>query len=509
MVLVVIMFACVLGAGKVAFAGIYIQPYLQNPQPDGITILWWTDDSERNCRVQYWRGQFENDAIASNEYIPSMDKWVHESKLTNLSEETQYQYKVVSGKHSSKTYTFNTSKRRDSNFHFAVLGDGRTDNDTIIDRHRKIARMAVSFGADIIFEVGDMVENGEAEHWGRFYRRVITASDTNDPGSNLASKIPYHTIVGNHEIYLDKTGYPGGNLNTAMARYKALVANPKNGSANSSWEERYYAIKYGCATFIVLDNNNDLSTTGYDNHDRLGDNDTPPWSPGNEQYKWMVKQLQDAQKNSVFTFVLFHPSPYSRGVHGDPCDAQRGIEIRVLDPIFRQYGVDAVFTSHDHFVEHCLTGPVGFEKEMNIADANNLNWLVMGNSGHTSRAQAPGWEEWMDILGNDAPPYYTVYFYDWAGDHTLCSFYDVDIIHRGKGFWQATFQVVRSDGKIFDTFSIDRKDPLRKKQSTPPTKLFGRTDNNYRLLMVGVVLVSVSAFAVIFIIKRMMLEKRG
>lgn len=146
---------------------------------------------------------------------------------------------------------------------------------------------------------------------------------------------------------------------------------------------------------------------------------------------------------------------------------------------------------------------------MNIADANNLNWLVMGNSGHTSRAQAPGWEEWMDILGNDAPPYYTVYFYDWAGDHTLCSFYDVDIIHRGKGFWQATFQVVRSDGKIFDTFSIDRKDPLRKKQSTPPTKLFGRTDNNYRLLMVGVVLVSVSAFAVIFIIKRMMLEKRG
>jgi len=74
----------------------------------------------------------------------------------------------------------------------------------------------------------------------------------------------------------------------------------------------------------------------------------------------------------------------------------------------------------------------------------------------------------MDILGNDAPPYYTVYFYDWAGDHTLCSFYDVDIIHRGKGFWQATFQVVRSDGKIFDTFSIDRKDPLRKKQSTPP-----------------------------------------
>ena len=90
-------------------------------------------------------------------------------------------------------------------------------------------------------------------------------------------------------------------------------------------------------------------------------------------------------------------------------------------------------------VEHCLTGPEGFHQQMDVGDPNNLNWFVQGNSGHSSRLAQEGWESWMDILGNDADPNYSVYFYDWAGDDTLSSFLDVDITYQGYGLWRASF----------------------------------------------------------------------
>jgi len=439
-------------------AAIHIQPYLQNPQPDGITVMWWTDSDEPNSSVHYGQVNLEDSTDASDQYISVMEMWLHEANLTGLETATEYDYKVVSGGDQSNIYTFKTAARRESDFHFAVLGDGRTDNGTVIARHRNIVNLAASYNPDLVFETGDMVYKGQSWHWIDFFRRIITASDPCDPGADLASRVPFHTAIGNHEIYT--SGWNNGSLDYAMARYKSLFNHPANGSSNPYWEERYYTIKYACATFIVLDTNNDLSTSGYDNHDYLGDYETPPWAPGSQQYIWMVDQLAQAQSDSVFTFVLFHPSPYCRGAHGDPCEPQRGIEIRTLDTVFRQYAVDAVFTSHDHMVEHCLTGPDGFHVQMDLADPNNLNWFVQGNSGHTSRMAQTGWETWMDVLDNDAQPFYTLYFYSWAGDNTLSSFLDVDIAYKGYGLWQATFQTVRSDGQVYDVCAFQREDPI-------------------------------------------------
>jgi hypothetical protein len=439
---------------------IYFQPYLQNPQPDGMTILWWTDANEPASTVLYGPGNFDNAAVASNEYISVMYLWRHEAVITNLATQTEYDYKVVSGGSESNSYTFKTAPLRDSDFHLAVLGDGRTDDDEVIARHRHIVDLADQYGADLVFETGDMVYRSRAEHWNYFFRRIITASDDLDPGSDLASRVPYQTVIGNHEIYESGVGYAGGNLDTALVRYKALFSNPANNANDPNWIERYYPIRYGCAAFIVLDTNNDLTTSGYDNHDYLGDFDTPPWSPGTEQYAWMVNQLEQARSDCVFTFVLFHPSPYCRGVHGDPNEPQSGFQIRALEPVFRSYGVDAVFTSHDHLVEHCLTGPNGFHLRMDVTDPNNLNWFVQGNAGHTSRPAAPGWISWMDIFDNNSDPNYTVYFYDWYGDDTSSSFLDVDIRYQGFGIWQATLQTVRSDGNVYDVCTLTREDPL-------------------------------------------------
>lgn len=459
-----IMFICI---SSIHGSGIYIEPYLQNPGKNTMTILWWTNEKCAKNFVEYSSGKNILKAKASNEYVPSMKKYLHEANLSNLTLDTLYKYKVYSDEGVSSQYTFRTAVAADKDFSFAIIGDGRTDNNKVIKRHRRIVKQAGK--CDIIFGIGDMVHEGSTRHWLRFLRQVITASDSANPGSTVASTTPLLMAVGNHEIYIrnkeeyapgkfEGGGYSGGGLHTSMTRFKACVANPPNNSKNSDWEERYYAVNYGSASFIVLDNNN-ADVDEYDNHNLLNDKDAPSWAPGSEQYRWLIRQLKKARRDSVFTFVLFHPSPYSRGFHGVPhakSDTQRGYELRVLDPIFRKYGVDAVFSSHDHIVEHCLTGPKGFYRKMDVADPKNLNYIVMGNSGHSSRHAKKGWEKWMTIPGS-AKALYTKWFYTWSGNNSLASFLEVKIKNNNDGTFTAIFEIVRSDGKRFNKFSIKRK----------------------------------------------------
>ena len=435
--------------------GFYIQPYLQNVTQQSITILWWTENSFDTNFVYYGESEYLDKREASNEYVPAVGKFLHEVKINKLKPETVYHYYVLSGGNKSRKYSFQTAVNRQSDFHFVVLGDGRTDDDRVINNHRAVTKLAWQQHPDIAFHLGDLVYSGDQLHWDRFWRRIATASDMIDPGLSFASHIPYYLAVGNHEIYSKKTNYNKGNLDSTMARFKAYVGNPTNNSQNPLWEERYYAFTYGAARFIILDTNN-TSDDSLDNHKYLPDGSTPDWEPESEQYIWLEQELKQAQQNNPLTFVMMHPAPYSRGEHGNPEEVQSGWHIRVLDRLFRNYGVDAVFCSHDHLVERCLTGPAGFEENFDDADTNNLNYIVMGNSGESSRAAGDRWQTWMDIQDIDSAPYYSRYFYDWVGEEHF-SFLDVQINNLKNGQWQAIFQIIRDDGKCFDRLSIIRK----------------------------------------------------
>jgi hypothetical protein len=78
-----------------------------------------------------------------------------------------------------------------------------------------------------------------------------------------------------------------------------------------------------------------------------------------------VGVLRQAQEKSRFTFVMFHGAPWTSGVHGLPPGEGNGQDIlsalplRVLTPLFIEYGVDAVFNGHDEMYEHSILS--GFE----------------------------------------------------------------------------------------------------------------------------------------------------
>ncbi len=484
---------------------IVMGPYLQNPSQTAITVIWWTDFPTvgNTGRVEYGDGFAETQSAVETDMRSLMfGCYRQEARITGLAAGRTYAYRVRSNDgvqdHVSAEWSFSAAGERDANVHFAVVGDGRTDSADVRARHRAVLSQARARNPQVILFAGDMVRYGSGtsaasdEDWKKLMAQVF-CSDGIQTGSGVAHNIPICMAVGNHEIYRAGGGYGGGNLTTSVARFRAVCDNPANASVNPAWNERYYAFWYGPCYFIVLDANNTPATSfsvgeepdprlrDLDNHEDLGDGDTPGWGYGDvskkfqsdaahtEQYNWMLGRLEYARDNAAFTFVALHPSPYSRGVHGHPDDSQGGYTLRALDPVFRHYGVDAVFTSHDHTVERSLIGPPGYHESKDTPEAwrdeSNLNYLVMGNSGHSSRAPMGGWEAWMDITGNDSQPYYSVYFYSWPGDNELASFLDVDVVRQPvSGVWRATFKVVRtnadeSEVTEHDAFWIERGAP--------------------------------------------------
>ncbi len=464
-------------------AGIAVQPYLQNPTTNSMDVLWWTDSSGQ-CSLEYGPS-FSRHIQTTPVWIPLMNRWLHQVTVTGVAPGTAYPYRVRCEDSMSHAYSFTTApsmaQAAVKGVHVGIMGDGRTDNEAVRRRHREIAHLARSRGAALLFEVGDMVYDGSQVHWDYLLQRVLTKSHIENQDRPTASNVPYMMVVGNHEIYGGAGGYEGGGLTDTMPRFQAVVSHPDNASENPQWKERYYSLKYGPVTFIVLDANN-TSDAKLDNHRQIRAGFTPDWEPGSEQYRWMVQHLKRAQSDSAFTVVMCHPASYSRGVHGandSTIDYQTGYELRALDPVFRQYGVDLVVQSHDHLVERCVTGPSGWwnhpgafnRRHPNHAawlnDTRNLNYIVMGNSGEGSRLAHPTWESWMDIHQYDvtAPPgtCYTDYFYEWAGVDSMSSYIDLRIT-RERGAWQAAIKVIRRDdsnGQVaeFDAFNLTRRSP--------------------------------------------------
>jgi predicted MPP superfamily phosphohydrolase len=116
----------------------------------------------------------------------------------------------------------------------------------------------------------------------------------------LAAGVVFHASLGNHDRPVNRT-YPAWHMDG----------------------QRYYTFTKGAVRFIALDSN-------------LMD---PP------QVTWLTEQLRAATEPWKLVF-FHHPLYSSAGYHGSD-DALRA----TLEPLFIQYGVNAVLSGHDHVYE--------------------------------------------------------------------------------------------------------------------------------------------------------------
>jgi 3',5'-cyclic AMP phosphodiesterase CpdA len=176
---------------------------------------------------------------------------------------------------------------------FAVIGDGGTGGEPQYEVARVMDKVHDSFPFTFVLMAGDNLYGGDSPD---DYRRKFE-----EPYRNLLEKgVRFYASLGNHDSP-NQRFYRNFNMKG----------------------ERYYTIREGPVRFFALD------STYMDQ----------------KQLTWLEKELRDSSE--AWKICFFHHPIYSSGKrHGSDLALRK-----VLEPLFVQYGVAAVFSGHDHIYE--------------------------------------------------------------------------------------------------------------------------------------------------------------
>jgi UDP-2,3-diacylglucosamine pyrophosphatase LpxH len=233
----------------------------------------------------------------------------HVFMLRDLKPDSIYQYRVNNG----SIYSFATPAV-DGQLHFAVASDahygaGTARNDYTAEMLAEIASPANSF--NMFFFLGDLVEYGfQKSQWQQAFKSF----------SSTTSTIPTRFAVGNHD-----TLFSGFNNYNNYCYPEAM--NVQTGS------RLWYRIDAGKVHFLILD---------------------LEWSAESftsAQAAWLETQLQSIPVDD-WKIVMSHAFYYASGLEENGWKWYDNPEtIEKLTPLFKEYGVDLVFSGHNHRLE--------------------------------------------------------------------------------------------------------------------------------------------------------------
>jgi len=474
-----------------ARADFRVHPYLQNPSPTAMSILWF---SETNTAGQLSYAPVGSDAqltvvshpaVAAALQYPTWEDTTffngaapaapfrHRIRLEHLQPATRYTYSVTQGG-SSFTAGFKTAPDHNSSIRFVAYADCETEPEStgkpavwtdpnneaprkyLIDQtqgyHNNLAVIR-SRKPDLVLIAGDLTQHGgEQRDWDEFWRH----NAGRDGHNSLAGNIPILAAPGNHDYYegpaLDRYNQPGSER--AISKYLTYFEYPDNQAAHQEQHGRYYSLQYGPATFIMLDlcNNTPAGSADDTNFYLLGEHDAgggfaPDFNPQSRQYKWLVKQLSAARQNSIFTFVVFHHAPYSSGPHGWPPgkepqhDRQSGNPTRQLTPLFMEYGVDAVLSGHDEMWERSTIS--GVEVKLDGSQVKHtIQFYDVGIGGDGLRSPSKDLKNphQQFLVHNDVPEKWQDGILIDGGKHY--GHLEVNIMPVADNIWQAVLEPV-------------------------------------------------------------------
>lgn len=334
-------------------------PFVDLVTHDSVIISWETDRPS------------EGSVLSNNREFLSLDPSVrHEVKLTKLTPDTLYTYKVNYGTY-TPTYTFKTAPRSGSRaiFKFGFMSDSRAgvgggeraQNGVNAKDLGRFALELYSKRADFVCFGGDLI-NGYTSDVQDFESQLETWKRTIQP---VGANIPFYESIGNHEqvgkyykvvaphlkdgeYYIQFTGTVGEKsaetifaeefVNPTDSRYGIGIPEPEAKGSSSmggeevgpSYLENVYSFNYGRVHFISLNSNywstgyRNQSTFGQKSQDKTAINIALEHLGGNRegyvmknQMDWLDKELDAAQKdlNVDWIFIILHEPPFPNGGH--------------------------------------------------------------------------------------------------------------------------------------------------------------------------------------------------
>jgi hypothetical protein len=372
-------------------------PYLGHTTPDSVVISWVTEGAVAG-KIRYSLDLSYSNEVPAVRVLNGGHYW-HSATIAGLQANTTYNYKVYSDGSDVTPWsqaTFATAGDPSvPQFSFAVLGDGRPNDPSAPPSQgaRDVAALMDQHSFALVLHTGDMVHSGgicsgSDSSWKQYLRAWLGLY------GNTIGRVPVFPALGNHDLDGGSCGYQA---------FASIFHLPTNAPAGS--QEQYYSFDWAGAHFIALDSNQNLHR-------------------GSPQHLWLSEDLRNSAHE--WKFVFFHHPAYSSGLHGG--DA---LIHEKLPPLFETYGVDVVFSGHDHHYER--TCPI-LQESCVTAAQGGVTYYVTGGAG---------------------APLYTPHG-AWFTAYSDSAYHFLLVQVNGC---RLSIEAVEASGIIFDRYTLDRCPP--------------------------------------------------
>lgn len=316
---------------------------------------------------------------------------INTATVRGLKPGTRYVYRIGDGKNWVKDGMFTTEKAEEG-FKFLLFGDSQSiDYNVWKTTFENACRNHLD--ARFFVNVGDLVDNGQSDTQWQAWHRSVAA---------YANRLPVVPVVGNHETYT-----PDGTF--SMPRFfTEQFSLPQNGP--EGLKEQVYSFDYGDVHIVVLDS-------------QFGEERRFLPDSLERQKAWLAADLAETDK--FWKIVFTHRPLY----HNRMNEAYPDGNMAQFASVFEQYGVDAVFSGHDHVNARTPKLRAG------VSSPQGIVYATVGRSG-TKTYQTVGPKSWNEQFANPLnQPTYNV------------------VSVMGNVFY---VQVFKLDGSLLDEWSLTK-----------------------------------------------------
>jgi predicted phosphodiesterase len=330
-------------SASTASAAILKKPYLIYEGDSTTMTVVWQDTAVEATNTLSW-GTDASYGLGSVT-VPDYGDRQHKYKIAGLSPSTRYYYKVADAAGGVYgTGSFMSAPADDArSVKFLGFGDTRSQPvvlEGVMQEMRKVYAADPAFQS-INMQAGDWVSSEAESAW------TAQWFNANPQTVALMSEQPINGVKGNHD---NASGFSRYFPKYYPFPYPA--ATPKPGDA-TSFNNLYWSFDYGPIHFTVVDQYS-------------------PYIPGSAQYQWLENDLATTTK--PWKIVMFHEPAWAAGTHGNNKNTQTHI-----DPLIKKYGVDLVFSGHNHNYVRCQANDEAEAAGDTIA--LKVPYVTVGNGG--------------------------------------------------------------------------------------------------------------------------------